>query len=1343
MRLATLNVKGAGRTVEKILLVLKSLRASGVDIVFLTESHLTNYRCRTYGGILGGADLFTSCPSPNSEGVTALVLNTGRIKDDSCRVCHNSNNGRYLGIECVVEGQTVRILGVYGPNLDTESKQFFSEVGQVIDSWKPHLVLGDFNKTVDLTDRNPPRLESPGVRIAMYSTLEEKGYIDGWREIAGPQGKGYTFTSTNATASSSRLDRIYAANRAYSWTTNWSLADKFPYTDHRMVTVDVHPAGRIETGPGRWGLKTYLLNNRVMRDKVSETIRDKSRILLKRFKKHNCGSEKKPVWWFELVDRGMAGTALHEITSIFDAATKTLRDTQKKVLQSRDRKIRKSQTLVDKLEALHRSKKLVKKLRKVTAKRDALLRERDEQRSAINGARWAFEGHGLGKSFWRLGRPPNARNTIPGLYNSKGKTTRKTSKMLSVTRRFYKKLYAAQECSRKAQKEILTFVEPAKFRDLNRPVKSTETNRVIQHWSSGSCPGPSGVPYEFFKSLGSLTLGEFCFTDILTMWLTLLVEFDKYGVTIPTKYAKGEIRIMHKKGDALDLANYRPLSMTEALYKLFTGVLNNRLVPAFVPIIGKHQTGFMPGRQIVDNVKLAQVMIDAARIRGEPLYIAFLDQEKAYDKVDHEYLWKVLKKHGLPNAMVQCIKGIYDKSRSTVVVNGFQSKKFTIGQGARQGDPLSCLLFNIAIDPLAKMILAESKLCGFKDSWGCHHKVSMYADDTAVYLKALREWKTVRKLYTVYAKASGARLNVSKTKILAVDNEGPQSQTYKGIEVIRGIPIEYLGVPVGEDVDESVFWKKRMSKIISRVKQWSRINTSRWARVRISNTVLESTLWYHLKCMSPKESVLADAQRRIFRFIHKTADSAGKCMGVTTHADSLRPRAEGGMGILDISAMRKALCLWWIQALERGYSDPPKAPVWQALAEELFRTVDPPKQALSRPWFQKWYRQRSPKFPPSINQFWVHWVEHRDSQPYPETREQVLNTVFWFHPNIYNQRNGAIKWGANCWLEMAAGIPGEKPPILTIQDILQVANDASAPQGWKGAAKRIQKEFPQEWLTLLDPAAPRVLNDNDETPEKWPLMVTPGRGISDTHTPVMSSNKQRYSTLLKDTVAKGQKGATAGSPKVLLSTFRQLCGRYNVSLEGIKDSEIWRGVAAPGTDYPKLSDLIYSCLHDRVSTGREFMRDEGFCPTCKEVQTAEHLFWRCPIAKKAWARMEWWWKTAKDSLALPRIQSYPELLLCGVRWDKMYDDAGDRRRWRLLWGETMFAIWVVRCAWSFEEETTLSPQRVLARLDMRVRLRVLADLQRALNELPETLLVASYQKTWALDDEWREAPGWL
>ncbi len=84
--------------------------------------------------------------------------------------------------------------------------------------------------------------------------------------------------------------------------------------------------------------------------------------------------------------------------------------------------------------------------------------------------------------------------------------------------------------------------------------------------------------------------------------------------------------------------------------------------------------------------------------------IVALDQEKAYDKVAHDYLWRVLRQFGIPDEFVNLVESLYANANTSVMINGILSRPYQVYRGVRQGDPLSSLLFDLAIEPLSAMI---------------------------------------------------------------------------------------------------------------------------------------------------------------------------------------------------------------------------------------------------------------------------------------------------------------------------------------------------------------------------------------------------------------------------------------------------------------------------------------------------------------------------------------------------------------------------------------------------------------------------------------------------------------
>src|SRR5258708_30200941 len=105
-------------------------------------------------------------------------------------------------------------------------------------------------------------------------------------------------------------------------------------------------------------------------------------------------------------------------------------------------------------------------------------------------------------------------------------------------------------------------------------------------------------------------------------------------------------------------------------------------------------------------------MMDLCEITNQDGLIITLDQEKAYDKIRHDYLWKVLEQMNIPQNLMKTVRSLYSKAKTTVILNlnGEMSRKFQVTRGICQGDPLSCLLFNLAIEPMFHILRTTDKL---------------------------------------------------------------------------------------------------------------------------------------------------------------------------------------------------------------------------------------------------------------------------------------------------------------------------------------------------------------------------------------------------------------------------------------------------------------------------------------------------------------------------------------------------------------------------------------------------------------------------------------------------------
>jgi hypothetical protein len=140
--------------------------------------------------------------------------------------------------------------------------------------------------------------------------------------------------------------------------------------------------------------------------------------------------------------------------------------------------------------------------------------------------------------------------------------------------------------------------------------------------------------------------------------------------------------------------------------------------------------------------------------------ITSIDAEKAFNKIQHHFMVKALRKLGIAGKYLNIIKAIYDKPTINIILNGEKLKPFPLKSGMRQGCPLSPLLFNIVLRFLAKAIRQEEEIKGIQIGKETV-KISLFTDDMILYLKDPKN-STQKLLETInsYIKVAGYKINL-------------------------------------------------------------------------------------------------------------------------------------------------------------------------------------------------------------------------------------------------------------------------------------------------------------------------------------------------------------------------------------------------------------------------------------------------------------------------------------------------------------------------------------------------------------------------------------------------------
>ena len=178
------------------------------------------------------------------------------------------------------------------------------------------------------------------------------------------------------------------------------------------------------------------------------------------------------------------------------------------------------------------------------------------------------------------------------------------------------------------------------------------------------------------------------------------------------------------------------------------------------------QAGFRKGRGTRDQIANICWIIERAREFQKDIYFCFIDYAKAFDCVDHNKLWKILKEMGIPDHLICLLRNLYASQEATVRTGHGTTDWFQIRKGVHQGCILSLCLFNLHAEYIMRNAGLDEAQAGIKIS-GRNINNLRYADDTTLMAESEGELKSLLMKVKEGGEKVGLKLNIQKTKIMA------------------------------------------------------------------------------------------------------------------------------------------------------------------------------------------------------------------------------------------------------------------------------------------------------------------------------------------------------------------------------------------------------------------------------------------------------------------------------------------------------------------------------------------------------------------------------------------------
>lgn len=404
-------------------------------------------------------------------------------------------------------------------------------------------------------------------------------------------------------------------------------------------------------------------------------------------------------------------------------------------------------------------------------------------------------------------------------------------------------------------------VTPERFRIRAEPPSIREIKRAIMKTKNNKAPGPDNINAELWKANPDIS-AEILHALFLDIW-------EKECV--PNDWQEGLIVKLFKKGSKTECNNYRGITLLNVASKVFALVILDRLQDALEPHIRNEQAGFRPNRSCIDQINTLRLILEQTAEWQSPLYLLFVDFEKAFDRVDRKVIWRILNINGIPPKLINIIKSMYSNSTCKVLHRGRTSNSIPVRSGVRQGCVLSPLLFLLTIDTI--MRATNSSQRGIQWNITTRLEDLDYADDLCLLTHTFNNMQQKISDLSNYASKAGLRINIQKTKDMRINTNNHQNL------MIDNTPIEntnrfcYLGSIVTKDggANEDIGARIQKAKLAfaSLNKFWSSSTINRKTKIRVFNSNVKSVLLYACETWLTTEKLSSTLQTFINKCLRR------------------------------------------------------------------------------------------------------------------------------------------------------------------------------------------------------------------------------------------------------------------------------------------------------------------------------------------------------------------------------------------------------------------------------------------------------------------------------------------
>ena len=1156
IKICSQNVRGLANK-DKREKVFVWLKEQSISIALLQETHSTDTVANTWRQEWDG-ETFFSGNDTKSKGVAFLIN-----KNLSCKIIKHEELivGRLHTLELEINDHTITIINVYGPNTDDTS--VFKKLEEYLreNDDKSIIAGGDFNTilNVDIDKKNGIKNNHPNIRTKLLSIIEENNLTDIWR-TQHQDKQQFTWHSSTRPVIFSRLDYFLLSDNLINFVKNSNIKPGYK-TDHSLINVELN-FDLIERGKGIFKLNNSILLETEYQTKIKQGIKSTAEI----------NKEANPNTLWELIK----GTVRNETIQYTCKKKKTEKEQENK-LQSDVRNLEEN---ISKIESQNELDVLREDLKIKQSELDTLLDNRINGIIVRSKANKIEYNEKNSKYFSNLEKKRSEQKTITHL-NINGKHVTNQQEIRQEQKQFYETLYEKRETT----DSTINFFDDDMHK-LNNEDKTQlegllteyECANALKQMQNGKSPGSDGITTEFYK----------IFWNDIKRYYIKSINHSFHTKQMTELQNQGLLTLLPKQDkDISQLGNWRPICLLNIDFKIATKAIANRIKPILPKIIDASQTGFIKGRYIGENIRLISDIINKVNEDDLPGTIFFSDFEKAFDSLDHEFMYACLRHLNFGNDLIEWVRLFYAAPKNSVLNNGHMTDFFKVKRGVRQGCPLSPYLFIICIEMLSNEIATNKNIKG-QFVAGKEVKRSLFADDATFITDGSKlSFETLINVFDNFSHVSGLKLNSSKCNVLRIG-----SSRYTNVKYLENKRFAWtsdkskaLGIIFYNDYIKFVTenFSSKLNNFIVTLKRWQHRKLTLLGKITVIKTFALPKLIYVLSNIEcPNQTMINEITKSMFSFLWDSKPDKINRQRLTSEYEN------GGLKMIDINMFITSLKCSWIKRFmdenNRGQWKTLYLDIIEKYGGKLIFECDLNKEIITDMF-------KESRFITEILSLWSTIKKH-------ERPKEISSHILWNNQNIMINKKTIFKLS---WFEKG---------IKHVSDIY----DYRQKHFYDFNTLKYLYNLPTNDVFFYNQLKTCI-------PKKWRLELKkeeannlrPGQNTQNIYADFINS-KQSSKFLYHYQLKQQDKYAPKSKAEEKWST--------ELNKQDINWKKVYTNTFSSTIDN-ELRNFQYKYLTRIVPTNKTLfkygIKNSNLCDFCNmNIETLSHLFWECPRVQEFW-----------------------------------------------------------------------------------------------------------------------------